>query len=110
VTARVVSPAQLDLRRFQQPEVPLERVFAPAQIQQGDDLKPLGDVSFSGRVLKNDDRYRLQGKIRATLELTCSRCLEPFPMPVDLDVDLTYVPLTAAPSICASDDEVEIAD
>jgi len=109
VTERVVSPTELDLRRIHAPEVPLERVFSPAQVQQADDLKLLGDVGFSGRLLKKDDRFRLVGRIRATLELACSRCLEPFPMPVDLEVDLTYLPQAALePPVPAADEEVEL--
>jgi uncharacterized protein len=37
-------------------------------------------------------RYRLSGHVSGTLELACSRCLEPFRLPVDMPFDLRYVP------------------
>jgi uncharacterized protein len=37
-------------------------------------------------------RYRLAGHLGGTLELTCSRCLEPFGLPVESEFDLRYVP------------------
>jgi uncharacterized protein len=43
-------------------------------------------------VRKDDDLYQLTGRIRASLELACSRCLEPFPFAVDLPFDLRYLP------------------
>src|SRR5262249_15510530 len=89
----------------------VERVFSPADIEQGgDDLRPIGDVTFSGRVLKKDDRYQLIGHVHATLALDCSRCLEAFRMPVDVDVDLTYVPHPAEAQAPASEEDVELAD
>lgn len=37
-------------------------------------------------------RYRVVGHLTGELELTCSRCLEPFTLPVATDFDLRYVP------------------
>jgi uncharacterized protein len=37
-------------------------------------------------------RYRVAGQLTGELELTCSRCIEPFTLPVVADVDLRYVP------------------
>lgn len=86
------------------PEVAVDRVYSPADLdlrpatgEPGDDYRVKGDVRFSGRVRKLDgERFRLQGTVRAMLELDCSRCLEPFELPVVADVELSYVPQTAA--------------
>jgi len=40
------------------------------------------------------DRFRLVGRARTTLEVACSRCLEPFRVPVDVPFDLSYLPQT----------------
>ena len=37
-------------------------------------------------------RYRVAGRLTGEIELTCSRCLEPFRLPVAADFDLRYVP------------------
>ena len=37
-------------------------------------------------------RYRIAGHVNGELELMCSRCLEPFTMPVAGSFDLRYVP------------------
>jgi DUF177 domain-containing protein len=45
------------------------------------------DVEKAGR-----HTFRVAGRATTTLELVCSRCLEPFTVPVDVDFDLRYVP------------------
>src|SRR5262249_22775647 len=49
---------------------------------------------------------RLDGRVQATLELPCSRCLDPFRWPVDEPFELTYQPRPAA----VAAQEREIAD
>ena len=39
-------------------------------------------------------RYHVAGRLSAEVEATCSRCLEPFTLPVAADFDLGYVPRT----------------
>jgi uncharacterized protein len=39
-------------------------------------------------------RYRVAGHLTGEIELECSRCLEPFTLPVVADFDLRYVPRT----------------
>ena len=40
-------------------------------------------------------QFRLVGDVQTTLELPCSRCLEPFTWPVDATFDLRYQPHAA---------------
>lgn len=110
VTERALPATQLDLRRITSPETPIDRIFSADEVRDGqDDLRPVGDVAFSGRILRKDHRYQVMGRILATLELECSRCVEPFRFPVDLEVDLTYVP-HPGDAAEASGDEVELND
>jgi uncharacterized protein len=44
------------------------------------------------KVHKDRDRYHLVGRVQTTLELNCSRCLEPFRQPVDAGFDIRYLP------------------
>ena len=39
-------------------------------------------------------RYRVAGHLTGEIELACSRCLEPFTLPIASDFDLRYVPRT----------------
>ncbi len=43
-------------------------------------------------VRKERDHYRLQGRLRTRLEIPCGRCLEGFPYPVNVALDLRYLP------------------
>jgi uncharacterized protein len=123
VTDRSLTSTQLDLRTVTSPEVPVHRVFtaeqlapvvtlgqngaAPAADPEADaaDYKVLGDVHFDGTLRKDEPRFILSGRLQARLEMACGRCLEPFTLPVDTQVDLTYVPHPAD----APEDEVELS-
>jgi uncharacterized protein len=97
VTNRALTTTQLDLRTVTASEIPIRRTFTAAELHtkpepDAEDLRILGDVRFDGVLQKKDQRFRLKGRVQATLELTCGRCAEPFAWPVDTEVDLTYVP------------------
>lgn len=62
--------------------------FGPA----GDAFAVAGPVTLGFDVHKDGERFHLVGSVTGTLELLCSRCLEPFKMPVDAPFDLRYEP------------------
>jgi DUF177 domain-containing protein len=70
---RTVPPSAFD------PQDPEYRVAAPVQLAM--------DVEKAG-----GDAFRVTGNVRTMLELDCSRCLEPFAVPVDAAFELRYVP------------------
>jgi DUF177 domain-containing protein len=72
---RTVPPSAFD------PHDPEYRVAAPVELAM--------DVEKAGR-----DAFRVTGRVRTTLELECSRCLEPFAVPFDAAFELRYVPHT----------------
>jgi uncharacterized protein len=111
VTDRALTSTQLDLRTVTASEIPIRRTFTPAELRAADtdDVKLLGDVRFDGVLQKKDHRFRLKGRMQATLELTCGRCAEPFPWPVDAEIDLTYIPQpTGTPD--PRDPDVELSE
>jgi len=56
-----------------------------------------GGVSFSCRLTRRDEqRVSVQGRVRALLSLTCSRCLEPYPFAVDSALRLVLEPIELA--------------
>ena len=110
MTDRALPATHIDLRRVTSPETPVDRLFSADEVRDGhDDLRPVGDVAFSGRILRKDQRYQVTGRILATLELECGRCLEHYRFPLDLEVDLTYVPHPGG-TAAGSDEEVELTD
>lgn len=50
-----------------------------------------GDLQLRGRVLKAGEEMVLEGTLRATYNLTCSRCLRSFVQPFEFEVSATYV-------------------
>ena len=86
----------LDLRTIKEPRIRVRRDFAEASFSQdGDDQYRVKDtVTLDLEVRKDGAKVRLVGRLDAALELGCSRCLEPFPLVVGVDVDLLYLPVS----------------
>ena len=100
---------QLDLTRYRQPLSHFDRTFAPAEVEQeGDSYRIVAPVALAFEIHKDHDRFRLAGQVRTELELPCSRCLEPFRLPIDTPFDLRYLPASAMSqdeeSVVAEDD------
>ncbi len=102
-------PTQVDLRPLGESELHLDRTFSPEQVMghvggtgarpdsgtgtaSDDEFSVLGPVTFKGTLARRGERFHLKGRITATLQLSCGRCLTPFPQPVDITVDLKYLP------------------
>jgi DUF177 domain-containing protein len=56
-----------------------------------------------------DDSVHVRGKLSARLALQCGRCLEPFALPVEQDLDLFYL-RRRSDEPGEEEDEVELAD
>ena len=97
----------LDLTRYRQPVSQFSRTFQPQEVaQEGDAYRIVTPVEVAFDIHKDKEKFRLAGSVRAELELSCSRCLEPFRLPVDAEFDLRYLPAAAA----AAESEHEVAD
>jgi uncharacterized protein len=97
----------LDLTRYRQPLTRLDVTFQPAEVaQDGDSYQIATPVELGLDVHKDKDVFRLGGRVQTTLELSCSRCLEAFVLPVESSFDLRYLPASAL----SDEDEREIAD
>ncbi len=86
----------LDLRGITGPRDRVKRTYPGDSFVQGSDdqYRVTGTVSLDLDVRKDGAKYRLIGRLDATLEIGCCRCLEPFPWSVGVDVDLLYLPET----------------
>jgi uncharacterized protein len=84
----------LDLNKLHGSREHVERSVPPSAFDPQDpEYRVAEPVHLAMDVEKADgDAFRVTGTVRTTLELDCSRCLEPFAVPVDATFELRYVP------------------
>ena len=83
----------LDLSRIRQPESLVSRRYEPSAFEgRTTEFSVVEPVTLDGRILKDRDKFRLVGTVSTLLELSCSRCLEPFRFPVNAAFDVRYLP------------------
>lgn len=83
----------LNLSKIRTADERFEQVYAPEAVAgEGDAFRIVAPVELAFDVHKDKDHFRLAGGVKTTLELSCSRCLEPFTWPVEASFDLRYQP------------------
>jgi uncharacterized protein len=85
----------LSLRSLQDAHEHVDTRYEPSQFPRtdGDLFRVVSPVALSLDVDRQETaRYRVAGHVAGELELLCSRCLEPFRLPIRADFDLRYVP------------------
>jgi uncharacterized protein len=98
---------QLDLTRYRQPVGHFARAFQPSEVGgEADAYQIVAPVELEFDIHKDKDKFRLVGRLRTGLELSCSRCLEPYRFPIDVAFDQRYLPLSEA----SNDAEREIEE
>ena len=97
----------LEVAKLREGSEPLTREIAPAELAPESDYTLLAPVALAATATREKARVTIAGTAATTLELSCSRCLERYALPVTAHFDLRYLPAEDAP---ASDDEVEVAD
>lgn len=88
---------QLSLRSLHDDHEHFDKQFEPGlfPVAAGDPFRVVSPVTLSFDVDRQEPgRYRVAGHLAGEIELECSRCLEPFTLPVGADFDLRYVPRT----------------
>ena len=84
---------RLDLSKIRTAHERYEKVYPPEAFGGDQDgFRIVAPVSLAFDIYKDKQQFRLAGPVKTTLELTCSRCLEPFPWPVEAEFDLRYQP------------------
>jgi len=102
---------QLRLRSLHDAHEHFEKRFQPSLFPraEGDTFRVVSPVLLSFDIDRQETgRFRVAGHLTSELELTCSRCLEMFTLPVATDFDLRYVPRTE--NIGEGEKEVEEDD
>jgi uncharacterized protein len=86
----------LNLSRIRTAHERVEQVYEPAELgQTHDDVRVVAPTTLVFDIHKDQQQFRLVGRVQSTLELLCARCLEPLRWPVDAEFDLRYVPFGA---------------
>jgi uncharacterized protein len=86
----------LNLRKVRAAHERFEKVYDPGAFAgDGDTFAVVAPVALAFDVFKDKNTFRLAGRLETTLELPCSRCLEPFRWPIDSTFDLRYQPHAA---------------
>jgi uncharacterized protein len=84
----------------------LDQTVPNSALTVEDDYRVTAPVVLDAATNKDKEKVRIAGRMRTTIELVCSRCLEPYALPVDAAFDLLYLPAAVAPD----DEEVEVAE
>ena len=88
---------QLDLTRYRQPLNQFTRTFQPEAVSdEGDAYRIVSPVDLAFEIHKDKEKFRLVGTVTGELELACSRCLEPYRLPVQAPFDIRYLPVAEA--------------
>lgn len=83
----------LNLARIRTAHEEFEQVYDPAAVAADEDnFAVVAPVALSFEIDKSGAQFHLAGTVKTTLELPCSRCLEPLTWPVDATFDLRYQP------------------
>ena len=97
----------LDLRRLRDDVEHLDRRYEPAAFAlDGEDFRLVSPVHLVADVRKDRRKVRLTGHIEAMIQCDCSRCLEPFTIPVSAEIDNLFLP--AAETV--GDEEREVGE
>jgi len=97
----------LDVSRFRAGSEHLERRYEPSAIVlEGEEFRVVAPVQLTADVRKDAQKVRITGRVTTALELDCSRCLEPFSIPVDAAFDLLFLPAATN----AGEGEREVAE
>jgi uncharacterized protein len=84
---------RIEVDKLNETAVPFTTVYEPGQLELEDELTRLvSEARLEGRASKWREQVRLRGKINASVEVRCDRCVAPVVYPVNADFDATYVP------------------
>jgi len=88
-------------------KIRFEQTYEPQAVASATDpFRIVAPVDLAFDISRDKDQFLLDGRVKTTLELPCSRCLEPFGIPVNLAFDLRYLPRT----VNSGDGEREIQE
>jgi uncharacterized protein len=88
-----MSELLLDVGQMRDPEARIERTFAAGVLPTDQSIcRIAAPVTLNVVVRKDRMQFRLVGRVKTTMELTCSRCLDSFLTLVDEPFDVLFLP------------------
>jgi len=79
-------------RLTERPEL-FAHTYAPEELAlEAEGARLVAPAEVEGKASRKGQEVRLRGRIRATVEARCDRCLKPAVFPVETDFDERYVP------------------
>jgi uncharacterized protein len=92
-------------------EIRVEGEVDGARFKRPEDteLNFLTPISYELKIEKMGEDFRVSGKIHGSLLLSCARCLDEFPHPIDtqMDIELLHKPKNFAPELELRDQELD---
>ena len=84
----------IDLNSFER-ERRIDEIIPAEEIDLDlSNARVVSDISLKGDLVKASASTELRGRLAGTLEIDCDRCLEPQQRPIDIELDLEFVPET----------------
>lgn len=88
-----MSDLLLDVSQMRETQARVDRTYGPDALpSDGDVYRIVAPITLRCEVRKNRQQDPVAGRLKATLELACSRCLERFPLVVDEAIDVLFLP------------------
>jgi len=86
----------ITVEELQEHSVKFDESFAQEHIDYlMEGLKQVGPLKVRGSARLLAEEIEIRGRVAATMEAICARCLEPVEHAVDLNFDLVYRPITS---------------
>jgi uncharacterized metal-binding protein YceD (DUF177 family) len=82
----------IEVARMREGSGRLDQTVPTSALAVEEEYRVTAPVALDAATNKDKERVRIAGRIQTTIELACSRCLEPFAVPVDAAFDLLYLP------------------
>ena len=106
-----MNPLLIDVSKIPPEGLQVDAELDPATLRvEGDDSFSLAGGSLHARLERGDDEsVHVRGHLAARLGMQCGRCLEPFEMALDQELELFYLPHVKDAEE-EDEDEVELSD
>ena len=86
-----MSQYYVDLKDLAQGKISFEASFEPGVLDFGpENIRQIGPLDWSASAERAGEEIRIAGSLNATLEMACSRCLEPARLTINKPFDLFF--------------------
>ena len=82
----IINFSDLLSKRNRKKQISLSFKLEPLEFE-GEEIRAIEDVKVEGVATSNEDVIVVNGSIKTKLQLTCSRCLDTFIYPIDIDIE-----------------------